>query len=234
MLQKGSRERRPALYRSLSVGEFMHFADNLHAFREGVSWVRNYLAQPHAELGRPGTVCPFAQAALDYDTLRIALVRLAGENKREKILEALKYHLEAFVLTPRPGDEPMLQATLILFPDVSSEEAPHLIDSTKEELKASFVEQGLMLGEFHARNESPGLHNPGFRPLRSPLPMLAIRRMVPTDFLFLNRSEYDAITRLKYLEAYLGVPGIPEHDRQEVERAAASLRTELQNHASQD
>jgi hypothetical protein len=148
-----------------------------------------------------------------------------------QILEAIKYHLAMFVATDSPSGEQMLHATLILFPDVSPEEAPDLIDRTKEELKSSFVERGLMLGEFHRRNESPGIHNPNFRPLRSPIPMLAIRHMVSSDFIFLNRPDYDAATRLRYLEAYLSAPGIPEYSREEAERTAASLRAELLNHA---
>ena len=84
------------------------------------------------------------------------------------------------------------------------------------------------------RNESPDLHNPDFRRFRSPIPMLAIRRMVSTDFIFLNRSEYDAATRLRYLEAYLAAPGIPEYSREEVKRATNSLRAELRDDASKD
>jgi uncharacterized protein DUF6875 len=226
-VQKHPTVSKAAPYRSLSAGEFEHLTDNMEAFREGVEWIRNYLARPHPELGRQGTVCPFAQPALDDDTIRLAVVRLSGGNKRTQILDAVEYHLKAFLLTGSPGEQQMLHATLILFPDVSPEEAPDLIDRTKEDLKSSFVQRGLMLGEFHQRNNSPGLHNANFRPLRSPIPMLAIRRMVSTDFMFLNRSEYDAPTRLRYLDAYLSAPGIPEHARKEGARAAASLRAEL-------
>jgi hypothetical protein len=211
-------------HRSLSVGELDHVVENLETFREAEVWVRTYLARPHPALGRPGTVCPFAQPALSKDTLRIAVVRLTPDNKGAQIRVAIKYHLEAFVSQAGSEDERLLRATLLLFPDISAEEAPELIDGTKEELKAIFVQQGLMLGEFHARNESPGLHNSEFRPLRSPTPMLAIRHMVSTDFAFLNRSAYDVTTRLRYLDAYLSAPGISSSSRREVELAAASLR----------
>ena len=110
--------------------------------------VQNYLSRPHAELGRLGNVCPFAQPALDYDSIRIAVVRLAGDKRRAQILDAINHHLAAFVSTAGPSDKQMLHATLILFPDVSPEDAPDLIDRIKEELKPSFVQQGLMLGEF--------------------------------------------------------------------------------------
>jgi hypothetical protein len=153
---------------------------------------------------------------------------------RSLSVSEFEHFFENINSTDSPSGEKMLHATLILFPDVSPEEAPDLIDRTKEELKPSFVQQGLMLGEFHRSNESPGLHNPNFRPLRSPIPMLAIRHMVSSDFVFLNRSEYSTATRLRYLEAYLAAPGIPKYSREEAERAVASLRSELQNYASPD
>ena len=37
----------------------------------------------------------------------------------------------------------------------------------------------------HRHNNASGLRNPGFYPLRTPLPSLAVRRIVPTDLVFL-------------------------------------------------
>ena len=216
--------RRSASFRSVRVGDVANIVENLDAFHQAARWISEYLAQPHAKLGRSGTVCPFAQSALALDSLRIAVIRLQAADKKAQITEAIQHHLQAFISRAVPENERILQATLMLFPDVSLEEAPELIDQTKEELKPGFIERGLMLGEFHARNESPGLHNPEFRPLRSPIPMLAIRHMVATDLVFLNRSEYDAGTRLRYLEAYLAAPEMPKANREEAERAAEQLR----------
>ena len=49
---------------------------------------------------------------------------------------------------------------------------------------------------------------PGFEtkisfPLRTPQPALAIRRIVPTDLVFLSPSKYEPELRLKFLESYL-------------------------------
>jgi len=82
-------------------------------------------------------------------------------------------------------------------------DAAKLIDDAQNELKASFVDVGLMLGEFHSENESPGLRNPEFRPLRSPVPMLAIRHMVESDLPFLRRSIDAPSVRASYLRSYL-------------------------------
>ncbi|MBV8866580.1 MAG: hypothetical protein JO210_14395 [Acidobacteriaceae bacterium] len=234
-LQGRSVGRRATPFRqSLSVGEFTHIMENMDLFLSCCEWIESYLARPHPQLGRTGSVCPFAAPALAKDSLRIAVVRLdSTADKRTQIAQAIEHYREAFLCLGSSGEAHMLHSILILFPDVSPEEAPDLIDRTKEQLKTTFVEQGLMLGEFHVNNESHGLHNPAFRPLRSPVPMLVIRRMVATDFVFLNRSEYDTATRLRYLEIYLQVSGIADAGaRKKLECAVASLKSELQDSAS--
>ena len=65
------------------------------------------------------------------------------------------------------------------------------------------LERGMMLGEFHSMNDSPGLRNPEFRPLRSPVPMLAIRLMVESDLPFMTRDQYTYEERAAFLRSYL-------------------------------
>ena len=73
--------------------------------------------------------------------------------------------------------------------------------------KPFYVRQGLMLGEFHNRNNSPGLRNKNFYPLRTPLPCLAIRHMVPTDIAFLDVDSYELDLRIAFLQSFLKVFG---------------------------
>jgi hypothetical protein len=217
------------LRQPLTMGDLTHIAENMDAFRSCCDWVANYLAKPHPQLGRSGSVCPFAAPAITKDTLRVAVVRLVdGTDKKSQVHAAVVHYRDAFLKLGNADETRMLHAIMILFPDVQAHEAADLIDATKEELKAAFVEQGLMLGEFHSKNPSPGLHNPAFTPLRSSIPMLAIRRMVTTDYVFLNRADYDAATRLRYLERYLGAAGIADSSfRKELEQTVASLRAEV-------
>jgi len=51
-----------------------------------------------------------------------------------------------------------------------------------------------MIGEFHANNNTPGLHNSEFFPLRTPYPTLTLRHMHPSDVVFL-------IGKLDHIEA---------------------------------
>jgi hypothetical protein len=126
-----------------------------------------------------------------------------GPGDRAAIVEAVDRYRGRFLeLEPRQGDLAQSKAILIVFPSLSTDDAA-LIDQVQFELKSSFVEEGMMLGEFHEQNESPGLRNPDFRPLRSPIPMLAMRYMVETDLPFLHRSLYPAALRSEFIRAYL-------------------------------
>lgn len=165
-------------------------------------WVREFLARPHPDVGRAGPVCPFSPAALAMDTIWLTEVADDAPN-RERIVELIGRYRDAFLeIEPREGAMSLNKTILVVFPNLGADGAA-LVDDVQAELKASFVDVGLMLGEFHAQNESPGLRNPDFRPLRSPVPMLAIRHMVESDLPFLQRSIDAPSVRAAYLRSYL-------------------------------
>ncbi|MBX9400685.1 hypothetical protein K4L06_05125 [Lysobacter sp. BMK333-48F3] len=167
-----------------------------------VAWVRNFLARPHADVGRAGPVCPFTPAALALDTIWLAEV-CDREVSVERIVDLIGEYRDLFgEIEPRNGQAAINKTVLVVFPHLGAD-AAGFIDDVQRELKPSFVDLGLMLGEFHAANESPGLRNPAFRPLRSPVPMLAIRHMVETDLPFLRRDLDTPQIRAQYLRSYL-------------------------------
>jgi hypothetical protein len=96
---------------------------------------------------------------------------------------------------------------LIVLEDIDLTDSREL-DDLQRSLKDSFVEQGLMIGQFHPKCDQPGLWNDDFRPLRSPIPLLAIRIMVPGDLPFLTGSDV-------HLAAYFArfAAGIPSELR---------------------
>jgi len=166
------------------------------------NWMREFLARPHRELGRPGPVCPFVPAAITQDTVWLAGVSL-GRGDRQAIVEIVGIFRDLFLqLEPKSGELAMMKAMVIVFPNVPSDDAG-VIDDVQSELKGRFVDAGLMIGEFHERNESPGLRNPNFRPLRSPIPSLAIRHMVETDLPFLHRPLYPPPVRSEFIRSYI-------------------------------
>ena len=60
-----------------------------------------------------------------------------------------------------------------------------------------------MIGQFYPGCAENGLWNPDFRPLDSPLPMLAIRHMVESDLPFLTRETDPPEERSSFLRSYL-------------------------------
>ena len=78
---------------------------------------------------------------------------------------------------------------LLLLPGVGEGGVAARVDSVQVQLQPVAVSLGLMIGEFHKSNNASGLHNSNFYPLRMPFPALAIRRMVPGDFVFLKNEK---------------------------------------------
>ena len=163
----------------------------LQAVEQIVHWVRGYLACPHAHLGRSGKVCPFIPEALRKRTLHFAVESQAAAvaTVREAIAKYLPSFRElAGERQAANADDKILVGIIVLFPAVTD---LTVIDTVQGEEKLRYVEEGLMLGQFHQQCQEPGIRNPAFMPLRSPVPLLAIRHMVPSDLVFLSaRADY--------------------------------------------
>ncbi|MBW4692920.1 MAG: hypothetical protein KME27_14290 [Lyngbya sp. HA4199-MV5] len=196
---------------------------DLTCLTEMNEWVKNFLGRPHPDLGRSGPVCPFVPRALQLDTIRLAVIhtQAMGQAQVEEIVRC--YRDQFLELEPKSGELAFYKAIMLVFPDVSPEQAPELIDAVQQKLKPFFVEQGLMLGEFHQHNETPGLHNPDFRPLRSPIPMLAIRFMAESDLPFLERISDQPQLRVRYLQAYLNRMSSIIKDESKLSHARSAL-----------
>jgi hypothetical protein len=173
-------------------------------------WMENFLARPNPALGRAGPVCPFIRPSLDKKSLWLTAIE-GAEPESEAFEELLLGYKDWFLeLPPETGEEEVFKAILILLPDVEEKNYQNIIDGMQKRLKPAFVKQQLMIGQFHARSEEPGVRNSAFRPLKCPVPLLAIRRITPGDIVFMKRpdGQYDK----EYLESFLrtfaqGLPG---------------------------
>jgi hypothetical protein len=189
----------PELYTFTQVKALM---PDDHPLAITTSWIKSFLARPHKDLGRPGPVCPFVPGAITQDTIWLANVP-EGRGDRQAIIDIIGRYRDLFLeLEPKTGDSAMMKAMVIVFPNVPSDDAG-VIDEVQFELKSQFVEAGMMIGEFHERNDGGGLRNPDFRPLRSPIPSLAIRFMVETDLPFMNRPLYSPSVRAGFIRSYI-------------------------------
>lgn len=214
-----------ALYTPSQVDQL---ADNEPVLAETMDWIRNFLGKPHRDLGRPGFVCPYIPQSLEMETVWLSVVRLE-EPTQEQIEEIVTRFRQVFLnLEPRDTKAAINKAIVLIFPDVTDEQAPKLIDAVQQRLKPYFTEMGLMLGEFHQYNNTPGLRNEAFYPLRSPYPMLAIRHMVHSDLPFLATESAPAEVRAGYLKAYLQRLGQVLTKNKLEEAVAALTKAELE------
>lgn len=165
-------------------------------------WAVEFLCRPHEDLGRTGPVCPFAAPSIGRGLFYAIFVE--GEVDEDRMRLIADDLADLFTeLPPVSGPDAALKAAVVVFPDVTDFS---IIDRVQDDCKSDFVRNGLMLGQFYPGCAAAGLHNSGFRALDAPLPMLAVRHMVGSDFPFLT-SNRDWI--LAYLKKFAAtVPSI--------------------------
>lgn len=167
-----------------------------------LSWIRNFVAKPNADLGRSGPVCPFLPRALKQDSVMFQTIN-AGELAADQIDELVKQYASLFLITePTKGNARLNKTIVLIFQGIEERSVRETIELTHQRLKPYFVERGLMLGEFHKDHQAGGVRNENFRPLQSPLPLLVIRYMVPSDLTFLDRSSDPRHLRVRFVGAY--------------------------------
>jgi len=177
-------------------------ADPLAPYQARIrEWATEYLVAPHPDLGREGPVCPFSAGAISKETFWVGCVNRA-DLTADDIEEIAADMIPVFhSLSPADGPGAVLKSILILFPRVTDYS---IIDEAQRRLKEKSIPTGLMIGQFYPGCEEPGIRNAEFRPLQSPLPLLAIRHMVSSDFPFLAPKK-------QWVEEYLKkfAPSVP-------------------------
>jgi hypothetical protein len=150
-------------------------------------WVGSYLMRPHEDLGRAGDVCPFTAQASRLDTVRIGSSD-ADPGEAGRILKTMENAIEAFEEIPCPQSMRHFRTVIVGFPLCADEKGLRVLKQTQNRLRGHSVFRGKMIGFFHPNAEDKGLINPGFRPLRAPQPLLAIRMLVENDAPFVLRN----------------------------------------------
>jgi len=172
----------------LSDGTFASAAppDLLSAYQLIAQWLTSYLMRPHADLGRPGDVCPFTAQALRLDTIRIGVSGAASADAAGA-RSCMRYCFEQFASLPCPDSMGHFRTIVVGFPGMDDAVGLETLRKVQRRLKIYCLLRGLMIGRFYAGSNDPGLWNPDFRPLRSPIPLLAIRQVVENDAPFALR-----------------------------------------------
>jgi len=149
-------------------------------------WTRNFLMRDNAQLGRSGNVCPFTSFGARVDTLRFGVSQARpGEDKRVRgqLLDAL----DRFEEIPHSDQTGIYRAILIHFPRCDSFEGVATLQRAQRSLRLAGFMRARMLGVFYPTANEPGLWNPAFRPLRAPIPIIALRSLVAADAAFVLR-----------------------------------------------
>ncbi|WP_428340891.1 DUF6875 domain-containing protein [Mycobacterium sp.] len=156
-------------------------------------WAEKWLSKSHPNLGRGGAICPFMETTIKKDLLRAAFLR--GDHFDTDSLIGLLVKIAAAFpgLSPADGPDSNYKAVLMVFPELTDFGQ---LDAVQRQSKTAFVQRGLMIGQFYPGHQQGGLHNPNFQPLNAPLPMLAVRNMVVSDYPFLCGNE-------QWMAAYL-------------------------------
>jgi len=148
-------------------------------------WVRSYLMRPHPELGRLGAVCPYTPTAARLDAIRVGSSPVQSEAAIHCVMSLA---LAAFEAIECPPGHRHFRTVVVGFPNCGDEGGRTSLKKVQKRFRLHSILGGLMFGLFEPNSPDRGLLNPEFRPLRSPLPLLAIRMLVDGDAPFVVRN----------------------------------------------
>jgi len=190
----------------------------LKAAGEIMGWIETFIAQPHPQMTRPGhasqVVCPFAQAAIDDDSLLMEFRHEVRGDDEPMIEQIVRDYIPAFkrMGSFRPGAN-ALKTLLLVFPNLPDDCTP-VLDTVQEMVKDEYVNNGLMLAQFHKHCTEHSVHNRGLMVGQSPRPFIAIRYMALHDILFLTeKREWFLEYTARFGEKFRRPDDIPEDER---------------------
>ncbi|HYA67155.1 MAG TPA: hypothetical protein VED63_00340, partial [Acidimicrobiales bacterium] len=159
--------------------------EDFAAVTTALDWAKGSLGLPEPRSGRQAPVCPFIPRSVGS---RLLYVECRPEERCDdpSLVSAIHDSKRSFfdLLGQAPKAKKRLVTNLIVLPRIDRSSSADL-DLLHAALKDEFVESGLMIGQFHPMCDAPGWRNPRSRPLRSPVPLFAIRKMIPSDLPFL-------------------------------------------------
>lgn len=186
-------------------------------FRSTSRWLEECISRPHPDLGRAGDQCPWTRRTLQLDRLFLTSIRACAPADIDARMLQLLSEFQS-LSTSDPLDT--FRAVVVVFPHVEGS-GEEVVVTAHRRLKPTFLSHRMMLGEFYPGCPKPGLHNPEFRPLQAPHPVLVIRAMVEPDLWFLTDKD-------EFVEAYLNAFGDRGYNnlRQLLEQAGGGLDPE--------
>lgn len=160
----------------------------LQHYRAVVRFCRGWLSRSHAAAaGRVGPICPYVPMADNHSSLYVGVVEpdALGETMPDRVasaVAALRRLADVFhELVPSTGPLLECKAVVLALPGLDPDEAGSLVAHVESACADTLLAQGIVLGGFHPNNDTPGVWSPHSCPMRSPMPMLVLRGVVPAD-----------------------------------------------------
>ena len=158
---------------------------------EILAWAETYLSQPNENIKRPKgsqVVCPFAKPAIDNDSFFITFHPEVNGRSEEHLEQLMLSYIEFFKkMGPFSVGDKLKKALLPVFNNIPEEES-FILDVVHNNIKDKFVENGLMIGQFHPNCDERGVYNRKFKVSVAPYSFFAIRNMAIHDILFLKEK----------------------------------------------
>lgn len=152
-----------------------------------VQWVNSYLMNPHPDLGRGGAVCPYTRLAKRNDTIRFRISSFTSVDE-DMTLALVRDALAGLKNIPAAPSDQHLQVIILGFPYCNSAEGVAMLHRVMKKLRWRAMFSLRMLGFMHPGAEGAGLWNSEFKPLKAPMPVIAVRRLVESDAPFISRQ----------------------------------------------
>lgn len=155
---------------------------------QSLRWTLDFIAKPHPNMGRPGSVCPFVKPSIQQGLLYFALCQLQSRPiSVDEITERMHAYHRQFLALPSPSAElGKLKCLVVVLPAIPDDIAESLMEPLHKSLKTEFLKEDVMLGQFYATCKVPATTNPDFYPLQSPLPLFVFRTFIESDWRFLE------------------------------------------------
>jgi hypothetical protein len=172
----------------------------LHAVAD---WIKTFVVNPHKDLGRAGTVCPFVPGSLERKTLWLAPEHIADRDMPEVVELMSGYRKLLLDTRPPDGGDVIYNVIVVVFSDLSADRAQGVFDDVLQQLAVpSYAEDGVQFGPYYEGHEGTALYNSSFRPFQSPVPFLFVRHGVTGDWkFFLDNDEWLNLWAHRYGES---------------------------------
>jgi hypothetical protein len=187
---------------------------DLEALQAIADWIKTFVVNPHKDLGRAGTVCPFVPGSLERQTLWLAPEHIADRDVPEVVELMNRYRRRLLDIRSTDGDDVIYDVIVVVFTDLPADRAQGVFDEVLEQLAVpSYAEDGILFGPYYEGNEATAIYNSTFRPFQSPVPFLFVRHGVTGDWkFFLDDVEWLNLWARRYGES--GAQALAEELRQ--------------------